>query len=167
MASHCNSYYNLKDRTTSYTRPFLLHRGELVRSFSYWNARGPTLHSGEDAETGRLIPAGTFWYVWLMFSGGEKCICGCLFVGMNENDFCAKHFDVAATTGTTVLLSYRGCCRYEHRPPPYRPEKEIKEFSWDPPDGLMLCEQCQVSITIHVVLFHMIIHAHLYKYMFV
>ena len=79
VASHCNSYYNLKDRTTIYTRPFLLHRGEFVRSFSYWNARGPTLHSGEDAETGRLIPAGTFWYVWLMFSGGKKCICGCLF----------------------------------------------------------------------------------------
>ena len=59
-----------------------------MHSFSYWNARGPTLHSGEDAETGRLIPAGTFWYVWLMFSGGkgEKCICGCLhvFVGMND-----------------------------------------------------------------------------------
>jgi hypothetical protein len=36
---------------------------------------------------------------------------------------------------------------YEERPPPYRAEKEPKSSSWHPPEGLLLCEHCQIAIT--------------------
>lgn len=35
---------------------------------------------------------------------------------------------------------------YEYRPPPYRLDNEPQSISWAPPDGLLLCQRCQVCI---------------------
>jgi hypothetical protein len=48
--------------------------------------------------------------------------------------------------GETGKLILKGAYWYEYRPKPYRPETQVKSFSWNSPNGVMKCEKCQIAL---------------------